>query len=393
MSEFIKGRWFALADLALVLVCGAMIMFQPQLGPALFLAALIPWGLRLAGGQPAIRRTSLDWLIAIFVLTAWMGYWAAYDRTAAWTKLWLIMAAALLYYALAAQPRENLTIICLSIFGLGVGVSLHFFLTYDFIAAPRKLEFVNRIGRWLMEFRPSTGWQPIHPNYVAGLAALTAPFILYPLFGRKSRKPGFLVWLLAGAGLAIVFAALLMTTSRGVFLAILSASGLWLLWRLSGRIGEEGKRSVVFPSLVLIYLCAVVAFIYLGPAGWGSIVPGHYQFGNGSRAELFSRSLYLLGDYPITGGGLGSFPGLYSRYILNIPYFNVPNSHNLFMDAGIEQGVLGGLAYLSIFAAAIWSLSRFLEPCSRDRRSMVWLACFILHCLGFRTWYGGRLFI
>ena len=62
---------------------------------------------------------------------------------------------------------------------------------------------------------------------------------------------------------------------------------------------------------------------------------------------------------------------------LDIPYYNVPNSHNLFMDAGIEQGIAGGLAYLSIFAAAIWILSRSLsrDPDAEDV-CFGWIALF-----------------
>ena len=157
----------------------------------------------------------------------------------------------------------------------------------------------------------------------------------------------------------MVFIALVMATSRGVVLAIASGLGVWLLWRFINFDGVKRRFKIeaVFPILLLVYLSALVVFLFIGPAQSGSIFSGSYYYGNGSRAELLSRSFYLLLDYPITGGGLGSFPGLYSQYLLNIPFFNVPNSHNLFMDVAIEQGLFGGLAFLSLYMAALWMVS------------------------------------
>lgn len=364
MRQLINNRWFALFDFLIVLVCIAVWMTQPQLGKWFILIALLPWGLRIVSGRFPFKRTSLDWLIAIFFMTAWVGYWAAYDKTTAWNKIWLIMAAILFYYALVAQPRENWRGVSILFFCVGVGISVHYFLTYDFIAAPRKLEFVNRIGIWLMEIRPQTGWSPIHPNYVAGLAAITAPFILYPVLGERDRMVRrtipFYVFTLIGLG--IVFFALVMTTSRGVVMAIASGAGVWLLWRIInlGGIRHRVRIDAFFPSFVLVYLCGIIAFLYIGPANSGSLFSGNYYYGDGSRLELLSRSLYLLGDYPITGGGLSAFPGLYSQYLLNIPFFNVPNSHNMFLDAAIELGLLGGFSFTLMYLASIWIVSRSL---------------------------------
>jgi hypothetical protein len=370
-------------DLLLVLVCGGIWMIEPQSGRWIIMIAFLPWGTRLVAGQFPFRRTFLDWLIAIFLVTAWVGYWAAYDKTIAWNKVWLIMTAILLYYALVGQPKENLLWISILFFCVGIGVSLYYFLTYDFVAAPRRLEMVNRLGRWLMDVRPQTGWTSIHPNYVAGLAAITAPFVIHPLseLRRKTERPPLLFHALTIVGLGIVFLALLMTTSRGALMAIVSGAGIWLLGRLANSNGIRHlvKNEAFFSCTVLIYLCIIIAFLYIGPASSGSILPGNYHFGDGSRVELLSRSLYLLRDYPITGGGLGSFPGLYSQYLLNIPFFNVPNSHNLFLDVAIEQGLLGGLAFVLIYLASIWIVSRSLMQEKGIETSVLnWIVLFCL---------------
>lgn len=373
MRQLIDSHRFSLLELILVALCGAVWMIEPEWGIWFVPTALIPVALRVVGG--GIRFRSIDWLAVVFLLTAWAGYWAAYDPSTAWNKAWLVVTAVLLYFSLKAQPEQNLKHVSAFLFCLGIGVSLYYFLTHDFIATPRKLEFVNQLGRWIMGIRPQTGWTPIHPNYVAGMIAITVPFIVHPVWINKKKDASPIwLWLAIALGLGISALALVMATSRGVVFAIFVGAGGWLLWRgmqLSG-IRHRLKSEAGFPILLLIYLLAMVAFLYVGPARSGSIFSGNYYYGDGSRAELFSRSLYLLFDYPITGGGLGSFPGLYSQYLLDIPFFNVPNSHNLFLDVGIEQGVLGGLSFFLLYIAGLWTVSRAVAG-GRGERTFQWI--------------------
>ena len=83
-------------------------MVRPEIGvvPIIFVA-LIPWIFRILAGSFSFDSTLFDWLIVIFLVTAWVGYWAAYDQETAWSKVWLIVLAVMLYYALSIQPEEN----------------------------------------------------------------------------------------------------------------------------------------------------------------------------------------------------------------------------------------------------------------------------------------------
>lgn len=382
MRQLVNDRRFALVDLILVLVSGAVWMLKPEWGFWFLLTALLPAVFRLVGGKSPFQKTQLDGLVVIFFLTAIVGYWAAYDQATAWSKLWFIAIGVLLYYALSAQPKENLVWVCTIFFCIGVGVSIHYILAYDFIGAPRKLQIANIIGQWIVSVRPKLAWTSIHPNYVAGLAAITTPFILYPLMElRKAKSLSIFIIVLISIGVAIALFAIFMATSRGIWMAILGAMGIWLLWRFVFLRGSnfQSNRAALFSSAVLIYLCFVVVILYLGPANSGGAFSTEYFLGTGSRAELFERSLFILNDFPITGGGLGAFPGLYSQYILGIPYFNVPNSHNLFLDVAIEQGVLGGLSFLIIFLASVWFVSHAIaKPASKEMQFFNWLVLFAL---------------
>jgi tetratricopeptide (TPR) repeat protein len=339
--------------------------------------------IRRPGPRLPFRRTPLDWLVVVFLVTAWVGYWASYDKATAWSKAWVIVAAVFLFYLLASQPRERLSVSCIILFCVGVVISIYFFLTHDFVALPRRVELVNRIGRWLMEVRPKLGWTPLPPNHVAGLIAISIPFILYPASKLSKRRDNVSLFLsgLVVLGVGLALCAVLMTTSRGIIMAIAGASGIWILWWIVSFPGSKlwSGRKVIYPALVLVYLFALAAVLYAGPANLGYAASGQSDYGTGSRAELFGRSTYLVRDFPFTGGGLGAFPGLYSYYILGIPFFYVVNSHNLFLDVAIEQGVLGGLAFLSIFLISIWFAARAIaEANSADYRLFAWLTLFVL---------------
>src|SRR5688572_268344 len=132
LRSLVDNRWFALTDLFLVMMSAAAWMLIPQFGIAFSLMALLPWVLRFLAGYAAFQRTPFDWLIAIFLVTAWVGYWAAYDKSAAWIKVWLIVSAVLLYYALSAQPKQNLSVLSFLSFCFALALSLYFCLTYDF---------------------------------------------------------------------------------------------------------------------------------------------------------------------------------------------------------------------------------------------------------------------
>ncbi len=172
----VEGRWFALAELALVFMCGVTCFLAPQLGGWPLLLALLPWGMRLFARQPVVQRTPLDFPILLFVITALVGVWAAYNTSAGLIKLWLILSAVLLYYAVARQPRENLWLVAGALSILSALLSLYFLLTHDWAAQPADLEAINRLGLGWMSLRPTLPLDAFQQNKVGGLLAMLAPF-------------------------------------------------------------------------------------------------------------------------------------------------------------------------------------------------------------------------
>jgi hypothetical protein len=375
LHQLVANRWFALTDLLLVMMSTAVWMLIPQFGIGFSLIALLPWVLRCLAGHLPFQRTPFDWLIAIFLVTAWMGYWAAYDKSAAWIKAWLIVSAVLLYYALSAQPKRNLIILSFLSFCLALALSAYFCLTYGFPDSG------GRFAIWWVNHRPPVEWPAIHYDDVIGLILISAIFAFYWLWNTTKKSLGFaavvtqLFLLLSMGMVTLVF---VLTLSRGIGLMGLGAVGLWVLWKAWTRSRSDARARAVFPVLVLIYLAILITFAYLGPA---SDVPGspHNDYGSNSRAELVARGAYFLVDYAITGAGLASFPGQYSQYMLVIPHLYFTNSYNLFLDIAVEQGVIAGSGFIILYLGGVLLTSQTMaNDSSKEFALMRWLALFAL---------------
>ena len=368
MRELVKSSWFARLDLALVMAGGAVWLFLPDYAawaPLVPLALL--WAFKRVAGSGFLHWTHSDSLLLAFLVTAWVGYWVSYNPLDALGKACLVTVSFFLCHALSTQPEEHRPAIAMGLFVIGVGVACYFFLTHDFAQMPRKVEIVNRAGMYWSSIRPKTSWTPIHPNYASGVAAMTGIFGFYPL-QRSSQHRLVRAGILAG--FFVILLALILATSRGAWMAMGSALAIWLGWKLVPFSGSRFRlgRNTLFPILVILILAAVAIFLYVGPAHSPSSIAGSPDYGSGSRAELFLRSLYFVGDYPFTGAGLATFPGLYSEYMLGIPYFYVANSHNLFLDVFIEQGVPGGAAFLLLYLICVWQVANAAgQDASPDR--------------------------
>ncbi len=294
--------------------------------------------------------------MAVFLLTAVVGVWAAYDRDGALGKFWLLIGGILLYYALAGQPRENLWAIAGFLSLVGVGVAVFFLFTNDWEQYPAKIGLLNQAGLGWMKVRPFFQVKGVHPNRAGAVMAITAPFLVALGIKAWNEKRILLgVWVLAGGGL--ISTGFMLATSRGAALALVGGLGIWLLWALSNQMARFGPlwpRTMFGLGLItVIALGVAVAFAYPGgPIGLANSMPGPPSAS--SRLELTESALKLVGDFPITGGGLNSFPGLYSRYIREIPFFISLNSHNMYLDVGVEQGILGGLDFSIIYRGSLF---------------------------------------
>ncbi len=309
----------------------------------------------------------VDVLLALFVLSALVGTQTAYAPGPAWAKFWLVVGAWGLYYALVNQPDLAHLYGALTVGGLfGVALTIYFFLTNDWSAHPLKVPALVALGESISALLPRASVGATNPNIIGGLLAMTLPFYV-PLMRLPSKEDALRLpsWLqrvfsfLWAAAAGIVLFGLLVTTTRGAWLATLVGFALWGLWHWLGRRLPDRARwrwmvGLLILGGVLAAIALYVVFAYDLP-GAGALT---------GRLSLLQDSLPLAWDYVLTGSGLGTFQMNFSIYTLLIHVGYIINSHNVFVDLLVEQGIVGLCLYLGMVVFCVWRGVRALRQAS-----------------------------
>jgi putative inorganic carbon (HCO3(-)) transporter len=214
------------------------------------------------------------------------------------------------------------------------------------------------------------------PNAVAGCLVLFVPVQIAllaegarwwhaPGDGRVAGWPLFI----QGALLALTAGTLVLTQSRGAGVGLLVAlAAAALAW-----VGPRTR------ALILMAIAAgVVVTITLDPARLLEFTVSRLGAGVAndlsSRAEVWSRAVYGIHDFPLTGMGMNTFrkvmPILYPT--LQTPrQFDVVHAHNHLLQAALDLGLPGLVAYLAIWLGTAGLLVRVYRRSDvRSHRAM-----------------------
>jgi len=150
---------------------------------------------------------------------------------------------------------------------------------------------------------------------------------------------------------------LLLTQSRGAWLGFAAALALLL------AIGERRAR---WPVLVLLAAAAVGVALLVASGGpqaaldlLGRLVGADIGAKVIQRQALWYYGLLMIRDFPFTGMGLNMFrvalPVLYPSVPLPAG-FDVTHAHNHLLQAAIDFGLPGLIAYLALWLGALYAL-------------------------------------
>jgi len=380
MTKVVEGRWFGLVELVCAVGSVALVTLQPELVGWPLLLLLLPWGVRLFTGHAPLRFSALDIWLVLFLLTANLGVWAAYDTVAAVHKFWMLMGAVAVYYTVANQPKRNLPLIFHGLLGVGMALVAGLLFTADMQFYDHDFVWLDQVMAAWTAARPTLPVIKLNLNVFGGLLALMTPLGLGAgLLAHSQKNRVGLMWAV-GVGF-ICLVGLVLTSSRAAWFALAVGLSLWgahwLAQKFAPRTGRSAKALFAVSASVIVLLAfAFITFTLLNRA------PG---LSDGStRLTLLRDTFDLVGDYAITGGGLTSFAGLFSRYSLVIPYFVLSYSYNFFLDVALEQGVFGLVALLMIYGLSFWRLARSTENDGLNfLRQAVWasLAVVFFHSL------------
>ena len=193
------------------------------------------------------------------------------------------------------------------------------------------------------------------------------PFHVPLLVRRSERGAARFGWLspLLWLSAALSLLGLVLSSSRGAWLALLLASAAWIAWRLVGtrtRAANVPQERVWLRRVAAMVALLASAGILMAILGWLILslqLPGANALWG--RFTLLRDAALLARDYFFTGAGLGTFEMQFSIYTLLIHVGYIVNSHNMLMDLVIEQGLGGLVGYLWLVVAAVVLVLRALR--------------------------------
>lgn len=367
--------WALLEGLALVAV--APFLLFPGGWRTLALLGVPGWWLvRWWRRGHVVAPTPLDLPILLILVQVLVSLWATADPAWSLPKVCGVVLGVAVYYAVAevaaAGGRAGLTLAVAAFLGAGTA-----------------LAGVGALGLRWQERLPFLAPVPARiPQAIRGLPGAEEGFNIHEVGGsllwvvplalslwvwswggrglRSWARLGALVALTAVLGSTL--GVLVLTQSRGSWAGF--AAGLWAMLLAQGWLGFGA-------GLLLLALGGgVVASLRLeGVQEWAVRLagPALVPMGLGGRVEIWSRALYGIADFPFTGMGMNMFrrvaPVLYPL-LHGSPDQDIAHAHNEFLQAALDLGIPGLVAFVALYLGAGWWLLRALRHEQGFRRAL-----------------------
>ena len=214
--------------------------------------------------------------------------------------------------------------------------------------AAEAVECVLVIYQTVMGITNRPGGFGNHPMHLAGILAMVIPVIIVVVmdknFSAKLRTA--CLWLLP-----ILLVGAIAGRSRGLWLTL-----LLVLPFVGYKYIIENKKYLMVAVGVIVVLFGVFWCTPKLKNRVVSITNVTTNKSNIGRLSVWESSINMIKDHSVTGVGLRQFKKQYDqKYDLKRVNFNLPHSHNNFLQIFAEAGVIGFLGYLSFTVFVLWS--------------------------------------
>ncbi len=293
-----------------------------------------------------LPSTPFNLSIFCLFLSILTSLWVTPDLASSLRKVVALFYSFLLFFTVVAFVK-----LYISYLWYATAITLFFGMSLVAVGFLAMLSFVTARLPQLVIVSPN-------PNELAGVITYCL-FLLLPIAIMLNADPppifrrGYLrllgILLMLGSGLVIF--ALYMTHSRGGWISAITAVSL----------------------LVVFFLRRPLSYIVTFATAIGAIIGGWWLFSNellvdnsrtsislADRIEIWSRAIYALQEFPYTGVGMNMFRevvhALYPLFTIDSTV-DLGHAHNHLLQAGVDLGVPGMIAYLSLWigsAVLLW---------------------------------------
>ena len=264
----------------------------------------------------------------------------------------LLLLASLILFFLAAQAFRTLEDWRGFVwFGMSLGFLVSVFGILQHLTFNGELYWFREMRYGGIPFGPY-----VNRNHFAGFAELVLPLALVPLvLGRVRRER----WVVVGLFAVLTVAALFLSASRGGIVSFAVQLTLLALFMIRRR--AWGKQ-VFAGAVVLLLASLLVTWLGVGQILQRFSSLQTLEVTSGKRASMRADTWHIFLDHPVLGTGLGTLQIVFPPYETLYDGKIVNHSHNDYLEALAETGLLGGLC-------CAWFLAvLFIESLRRVRQ-------------------------
>lgn len=293
---------------------------------------------------PKVLRWGIVGFILASIISLFVGG-VSMPKVAQWLVLYALplKAAGHLYFFLKQEPdKKRVVLWFIYAFLLGSGI----------VAIAQYFWLIGLPSDWWgnsNEPKRAIGFF-IHPNnlalFITPLLAYTLPDIKNQLerWWDQDRK----FWsgeVLAAVAWALGAIALLLSLSRGGWLGLAIAGGLFVVM--------AGGRKIRLLALALLVVI-IVTVAAVPNLRYRVILPFYGEKSSVARLSLWETGTKMIKDSPILGQGIHGFNYNWDKFNTdpNLDHYNFP--HNFILNTWIDLGLLGLLSWLVIAGYAVW---------------------------------------
>ena len=357
------------------LILGLMLPFVlfPSATRALVLLVIpVLWLVRRVATGHLVPQTPLDLTLLGLLFMVLVSEYATFDMANSLVKIAGLVYGIALFYAVVQWVGTSATRLWWGVAGLYATVLGLVAISLVLFGSPVALPPLTPLTARLPAAITAVADIGANPNEVAGLLLWLLPLALllagtavsgFPSLAARFRWWGALPLVVALLGVAVgLSGVLLLTRSRaalGGVAAALIFMGLVGLTAVSRRLAVGvvlGFLSVLVVGVLLVGPEESAA-LFLAQAGIDNADPVSSLSG---REEIWSRAIYGLQDFPFTGLGLNNFRKvvhiLYPLFLIS-PDTDIGHAHNHWLQAGLDLGIPGLIAYLALWlglAGLLW---------------------------------------
>ena len=256
-------------------------------------------------------------------------------------------------------------------FGMVFGFLVSLFAILQHLTSNRKIYWLREVSYGGLPFGPY-----VNRNHFAGFAELILPLALVPLVLGKVRRERRLI---VGIFAVLPMVALLLSASRGGIVSFGAELGVVALVILL-------RRTMVkhLPAVATVLLTAMLLVSWLGVGQilqrFSSVQP--LEVTAGKRTSMRRDTWRIFLDHPLAGTGLGTLQIVFPAYETLYDGKVVNHTHNDYLEALAETGLLGGLCCAWFIGAVLTESFKRLRRFNASLAGTLQLSGFVA-CSGF----------